>query len=128
MEEYQVVNVPLKTYRLIEFLINENKRLGSPADTSTNSGWEMVDSIMDTWIAYFPEEFSLWREKVEIDLSGERDLKTAVKAGGYNPISYPPRLFKLFKTMLPGQKLNDRKFFIKLAKKYPYLKTTNYKL
>lgn len=104
-------------------------RLGKPTDASNEVGWKMVDELVKLWYTYYPWELKAWKESVLDDLELERDVHTAIKEnGGYFPISYPTRLYKMLDTYLPNQKLHDRSFIKKMVLRHPVFKTTNYKV
>ncbi len=105
------------------------ERLGRPKDVSVNTGWVMMDNIVQVWMKCFPEELLDFNERLQNELSDERTVKEAHKAaGGYFPISYPPRLYTLMKTMLPDIKYGDKKFIKQMTSRYPIFKTTNYSI
>ncbi len=103
--------------------------LGKPTDTSTDSGWKMVDNLVGVWYRFYPWEIEDWKKELSIQLGGERSVHDALRAnGGYIPISFPTRLYKMLDTYLPEQKITDRKFIKKFAGRYPIFKFTNYKI
>lgn len=105
------------------------KILGEPKDASNEMGWKMIDNIMDGWASLYPQEVTTWKEELKDELSAERTIHEANKAnGGYFPISYPLRLYKMLEMYLPDQKLHDMTFIKKMTTRYPILKTTNAKL
>jgi len=108
-------------------LIRVSDKLGNPTDCSTNPGWVMLDTIMEIWTRFYPQEKTDWIKQLKYDLSVERSVAEA-KDFGYFPVSYPTRLFKLVKTMLPDQKMNDKDFLHLLIQRYPFLSTSNYKI
>lgn len=113
---------------LTKGLISVHDKLGNPTDCSTNVGWVMLDNIIQVWSNYFPREVAEWKEEVLDQLEVERSIAASVKAGGYFPMSWPSRLYKMIKTLLPDQKLNDDDFIHKLLGRYPIFKTTNYRV
>lgn len=104
-------------------------KLGKPTDCSTNTGWIMLDNIIQVWQKYWPHEVYDWNKRLKVELETERSMHDAVAAGGgYVPVSYPTRLFKMISAMLPEQKLNEKKFLKEMTARYPFFKSTNYKL
>ncbi len=124
---YQAVSKDAAAYARILHLIWE--QFGRPEDCSNTVGWKMMDAIVDIWIKGWPAELQEFIDQNKIQLGIERDVHAAVKAdGGYFPLSYPERLFQLIKTLLPKQKLNDKKFIKKFTTRYKVFKATNYNL
>ena len=110
-------------------LIKIWEKLGRPDDCSTTAGWIMVDQIVNCWTVFFKQEVADWQHDRKLDLDNEMILSAiSKKGGGYNPITYPPTLFKLLKALLPGQKLTDKKFQRKLAQRHKLFLTTNLKI
>lgn len=109
-------------------LVRVREKLGNPTDCSTNTGWVLIDNIMQVWDKAFPYEKADWIKEINTELKFERTMRASVKAGGYFPMSYPMRLYRMIHTLLPGQKLNDKKFIHLLLQRYQFLKTTNYKV
>jgi hypothetical protein len=113
---------------LTKGLLDIHDKLGNPTDCSVNTGWVMLDNIMQVWNKYYPREVREWKKDVLYSLETERSIAASVKAGGYFPMSYPARLHKMIKVLLPDQKLNDDIFIHQLLGRYPFLKTTNAKV
>jgi len=109
-------------------LLDVHDKLGNPSDCSVNTGWVMMDNIMQIWKKFYPGEVEDWKKDVIVSLDTERTIAASVKEGGYFPMSYPTRLYKLIKTLLPDQKLNDDNFIKDITGRYPFLKVTNAKL
>ena len=103
-------------------------KLGNPYDCSTNSGWVMIDNIMQVWDKAWPHEKAQWIKEIKSELMVERSVAQSVKAGGYFPMSYPTRLYNMIHTLLPNQKLNNKDFIKQFISRYPFLKTTNYRV
>lgn len=108
-------------------LLDVHDKLGNPTDCSTNTGWVMLDQIMQVWMKFYPQEVRDWKKEVLEQLDVERSIAESVREGGYFPMSYPTRLWKMIKALLPDQKLNDDKFISQMVSRYPMLKTTNAK-
>lgn len=105
------------------------EKLGKPEDCSVNTGWILLDNIVQVWMKYFPDEVADFKERLKVELDTERDVHAAIKDdGGYFPVTFPPRLMGLTKTLLPNQKLNGKKFMKQFTTRYPLFKSTNYKL
>ena len=109
-------------------LIEVWEKMGRPDDVSVSSGWIVLDQIVAVWQKAFTAEAEAWRLDRRDDLDVERSVQAHLKGGGYNPITYPPSLYQMIKALLPGIKLNDKKFQKALANRHPLFKTTNLKL
>lgn len=109
-------------------LLEMHDKLGNPTDCSVNSGWLMMDNIMQVWMKFYPSEVAEWKKEVLDSLDTERSIAMSVKQGGYFPMAWPTRLYRLVKALLPDQKLNNDDFIRQLTNRYPMLKTTNAKL
>ena len=131
------MNEPLAIYEAptdeelvtITFLDKLAKRLGNPPDINTEAGLKLMDGVIGVWQKHFPQEAADWLHDKKIDLENEKSLSylASDKSVGYNPVGYPPVLFKLIKVMFPDLKLQNKKVFTKLLKAYPGLfKTSNY--
>lgn len=101
------------------------EKLGKPNDCSTNAGWIVLDQVVAVWQKAFPQEVTDWIHDRKDDLLVERSVREHVKGGGYNPVTYPPSFFLLLKSMLPDQKLTDKKFQKALCERHPIFKSTN---
>ncbi len=113
----------------ITFLDRLAKRLGNPPDLTTKAGLKLMDATIGAWQAHCPQEAEDWAHDRKIDMENEKSLSylASTKSAGYNPVTYPPTLFKLIKVMFPDLKLQDKKVFMKLIQIYPDLfKTSNY--
>lgn len=113
---------------VVKALLTVSDKLGNPTDCSVNTGWVMLDNIMQVWMRFYPKEVKEWKKDVLDQLDVERSIAKSVKEGGYFPMSYPARLYKMIKTLLPEQKLNDDDFIHQMVNRYPMLKTTNSKV
>lgn len=82
--------------------------------------------VYKVWAALFPHEHKQFIENTEYELDIERPVKAAIKAGGNSPVSFPMRLDKLFHTMIPGVKTQDKRFWIPLLSYIPELRRSNY--
>lgn len=109
-------------------LIKVWDKLGNPTDCSTNTGWLMIDNIMQVWDKAWPQEKAQWIKEIKTELTVERSIRASVEAGGYFPMSYPTRLYNMIHTLLPNQKLNNKLFIRQFIGRYPFLKTTNYRV
>lgn len=113
----------------ITFLDRLANKLGNPPDLSSESGLKLMDAVIGVWMKHFPQEVKDWAHDRAIDLENEKPLSylASTKSAGYNPVGYPPQLFKLIKIMFPTIKLQNKKVFMKLVRIYPNLfKTSNY--
>jgi hypothetical protein len=102
--------------------------LGNPPDIFTESGLKLMDAVIGFWEKHFSQEAKDWIHDRKIDLDNEKSLSylASTKSIGYNPVSYPPTLFKLIKVMFPDMRLQDKKVWEKLIKIYPFFRTSNY--
>ena len=82
--------------------------------------------VYKVWAALYPRERAEFIVDTEHDLTYERSVKDAVKAGGYSPIAYPTRLDQMYHILIPGVKTQDKRFWIPLLKQIPELRRTNY--
>lgn len=127
LREYDAVSKAGAAYT--QGLMRIWERLGRPEDCSTESGWTMLDQLVNCWTVNFPQEAQDWLHDRKLDLESEITLsQLSKKDGGYNPITYPPTFYNLIKAMLPHQKLNDKRFMHKLAIRHPLFQTTNHKI
>lgn len=127
MDQYEAVTREGAAYT--KGLVKVWEKLGKPTDCSTNTGWVMLDNIIQVWMKAWPHESRDWVKQLKEELGAERTIREAIKAdGGYFPVSYPTRLYNLIHTLLPEQKLNDKKFMRQLVSRYPFLKSTNIKI
>jgi hypothetical protein len=113
----------------ITFLDKLADKLGNPPDIDSDAGLKLMDGIIGVWMKHFPQEAKDWAHDRAIDLETEKSLSylASTKSAGYNPVGYPPMLFKLIKTMFPDIKLQNKKVFMKLIQIYPNLfATSNY--
>lgn len=102
---------------------------GRPTRLTGESGWKVMDSIMQVWGALYPHELQAWKENLVDEQDVERSPHEANKEnGGHFPISYPTRVFKLINVYFKQEKLADRKLIKKFIERYPILKRTKYKI
>lgn len=117
---------------LTEFLFRIHERLGIPENITVSdmneASWKFVEQVVRVWQTGYPQEFSDWCLAVEYELTVERPVQQAIKAGGYSPLSYPMRFMQLMKAFMPDVKLQDKEFTRELLRRIPFFKTTNYKL
>ena len=127
-EQYEVV--PDEARIATEYLLRLKERIGIPDNTKLEENNTKILSyafqIYKVWSALYPEEHAEFIKNTEFELKYERPVKDAVKAGGYSPISYPMRLDRLFKILLPEVKTQDKRFWKPLLKQIPELRRTNY--
>lgn len=90
------------------------------------SAWKVVDAILQTFAACFPQEYQDFRNTIKEDQSNERTVHDSNKMGGHFTISYPIRLLQLLKVYFPNERYQDREFTKKFVRRYPYLKVTQY--
>lgn len=103
--------------------------LGRPTDTKGETGWKMMDNLVGVWFNFYPWELKAWEKELSLQLGNERSVGEALKAhGGYIPISFPTRLYKMIETYLPDVKVTERVFIRKFATRYPIFKFTKHKI
>jgi len=126
-----------ETRVLVSYLMNMRNRLGisdetelsGTQDTASHSNQvirKYAVEVFKVWASTYPHEHALFIKDTEFDLENERPVKEAVKAGGYFPLAYPTRLEQMYKILMPGIKIQDKRFWIPLLKQIPQLKRTNY--
>ncbi len=113
---------------VITWLDRVATKLGNPPDIFTDAGLKLMDAVIGVWMKHCPQEVSDWSHDRKIDLENEKSLRdlTSISSIGYNPVSYPPTLFRFIKVMFPDMKLQEKKVWQKLIKIYPFLRTSNY--
>lgn len=82
--------------------------------------------IYRVWGALYPQERHQFIEQTKDDLAYERPVQDAIKAGGYSPTSFPMRFDRLCGILIPGVKIQDRRFWKPLFGSIPELKRSNY--
>ena len=118
--------IPSKTaLALTEAIERIYERLGRPTDCTTEAGWKMADELVQLWYTFYPWELVAWKKEALDELELERTPREAGDMG-YFPISYPTRLYNMFSTYLPDQKLQDRRFIHKMIIRHPVFKRSNY--
>lgn len=129
-EDYEVVSDEARM--LTVHLVDLFKRLGLPKDLTVNDmtpvAWKFIERIVVLWKQFFPYEYYDWIEGMKNELKYERPIKLAIKSGGYVPISYPMRLYRLLGVFFPSLKLQDKKFIKKFLRIVPEFKNTNYRI
>lgn len=130
MTDIELESVSPEALAIVKVLEKVSEKLGNPKDCmSGESGWKMLDAIMKVWSDNYPQEVHDWIKQLEYELTVERTVQQAMKAnGGYFPVSYPTRVYRMIEYFLPDQKVTDWDFMRKLIWRYPFLKTTNYKV
>lgn len=126
LTEFEMQQVAPEALMVVKVLEKTHEKLGSPTDATNETGWRMVDAIIHVWKKLFPRELDDWNHELQNELVVERTVRQALKAnGGYFPVSYPTRVYRMLEYFLPNQKLHDWDFMRKLVTRYPFLKTTN---
>lgn len=82
--------------------------------------------IYRVWGALYPQEHKLFIENLKEELANERPVKEAIKAGGYTPSAFPPRLEMMYSLLIPQVKRQDRRFWKPMFSSIPELKWSNY--
>lgn len=136
-DEFEIIAPPQEAVMLANHLFNLRDKLKISKDVSTqelfptslnSSTWAFIIEIVRAWKMAYPQEYAEWADMVDEQRRLERTVREAVISGGYSAISYPERLFMLFKVFIPKVSLNDKKFTRELIKRVPAMKRTNYKL
>jgi hypothetical protein len=129
-EEYEVV--PDEARMLTDHLVHLSDKLGLPDDLTvhdmTPSAWVFVERVVTLWRHFYPREYYDWVQGMEVELKYERPVREAVKGGGYSPIAYPMRVYRLLNIFFPKLKLQDKEFTKKFIRVVPAFKNTNYKI
>ncbi len=127
-EQYEIV--PDEARIATEYLLRLKEKLGIPDNAKLEGKNTKILSyafqIYKVWAVLYPEEYREFLKDTEFELKYERPVRDAVKAGGYSPISYPMRLDRLFKILLPEVKTQDKRFWRPLLRQIPELRRTNY--
>lgn len=124
LTEFEVPNKNAVAYT--EALMRLYDRLGKPQDLSNETGWKMLEGIVSVWQKAFPQEVQDWKHDRAMDLENERSITDHVKGGVSNPVTYPPALFFLMKSIFPNVRFSDKKMQHELVQRFPVFKTTNY--
>jgi hypothetical protein len=121
LSEYETV--PDATLVSVEYLLRVSKRLGDPKEVDSKAGWRLMDELVRVWGALNPEERDDFLAKNKEDRKWAVSPKQAVKENrGIFTISWPKKLYSLVKVFFPKERLADRKFIRKFAKRYPQFK------
>ncbi len=114
----------------ITHLLKSREKVGITDETklegSNNIIIRYAFEIYKIWASLYPHERKDFIEQTEHELDVERPIKAAIKAGGYSPVSFPTRLDRLFGTLMPGVKTQDRKFWQPLLSYIPELRRSKY--
>lgn len=121
----------------IQYLIRLREKMGLSDDTKLegtkkNSSarnktiFRYALEVYRVWGALFPQERLEFIENTKYELTHERPVQDSVKAGGYSPTSYPMRLDRLYGILLPGVKIQDKRFWKPMFSGIPELKRSNY--
>lgn len=115
---------------LMTHLFNLRDRLGIPKTVTeadcTPSVWTFISEIVRVWKIGYPEEYQEWREGLDFQLALERSVRDSIKGGGHTSISYPERLYMLFKVFLPKIHYNNKSFTRPFLARLPEFKRTNF--
>lgn len=125
---YEVV--PDEARIATEYLIKLRDKLGITDEFELEDSNKIILSyafqIYKVWAASYPYEHRQFIENTELELKYERPVRDAVKAGGYFPVSYPPRLDNMYHVLMPKVKTQDKRFWFPLLQQIPELRRTNY--
>jgi len=121
---YEMISKDAAAYTKV--LVNIWDRFGQPTDCESEVGWKMLDNIIKVWIRAYPYELQEFIQTNKDALDAERSVRESVRAGGIMSLAYPERLFQMIKLFMPQVKLNDKKFYTKLIRRYPIFRTSNY--
>jgi len=78
------------------------------------------------WVSLFPLEHKEFVESTKFQRDNERTVKQSIKEGGIFSIAYPVRFEGILRILMPGVKVQDKRFYTPLSKKIPELRTSNY--
>jgi len=87
---------------------------------------KFATEIYRVWVALFPEEHSYFVDNTKDEMANEKEVRQLVKQGGYSPTSFPMRFDKLLHVLMPGVKIQDKRFYKPLIKAISELKRSNY--
>ena len=122
--------VPDEARIAVTHLLNVRNRIGITDDTKLEENNKTILKyaleVYKVWAALYPHEHAQFIENTKEELKYERPVKDAVKAGGYSPTSYPMRLERLYSILLPGVKIQDKRFWKNMFNSIPELKRSSY--
>lgn len=121
----------------VAHLITKARRLGINDETvlqgnegnmyhANKSIIKFAIEIFKVWVSLFPNEHKEFCENTTFELDTERSVKESVKQGGLFSISYPTRFNQLLHVLMPGVKIQDKRFYKPLLQSIPQLKRSNY--
>lgn len=127
-DEYRIAVVYLLKIRDKLGITDETQLEGSVKNSSSKNNiiLRYALEIYRTWAALYPYERHEFIEKTIEELKYERSIKESLKAGGYSPASFPMRLDALYGLLIPGVKIQDKRFWKPLFLSIPEIKRSNY--
>lgn len=78
------------------------------------------------WAQLYPQEYDDFIQTTKDELAYERPVQDSVKAGGYQPTSFPMRLERLYSILMPGVKIQDKRFWKPMFASIPELRRSNF--
>lgn len=124
--------VPDRARITTEYLFRVYKKLFGEeelTDVKSDSAIAFIEILIRCWRDLFPDEYEGRLEQQKTDWIVERTVQEANKQdGGYFVVSFPPRLWAMFRVFMPNVKWTDRKNSEILTKNFPLLKGTKYSL
>lgn len=115
---------PRRISQAVYGLVKVWETLGSPQTPISPAGLKMMSNIIDCWEKLVPGEAKQWQKDRNEDLINERSLRDSHKAGGFNPVTYPPTLYKMMKVIFKGIPFTDKKVLTILYKQFPVFRTS----
>lgn len=121
----------------ISHLISQSRNLGIDDNTvlhgnqsnmyHANKGViKYAIEIYKIWASLFPHERKEFSENTKFELDTERSVSESLKQGGIFSVSYPERYAQLLHLLMPGVKIQDKRFYKPLIQTIPILKRSNY--
>lgn len=121
----------------ISYLLTLREKLGIGDEArleGSKSNWKSTNKTIITyaleiyrvWGALYPYERLEFIDNTREELKYERPVQDSVKAGGYQPTSFPMRLEAMYSILIPGIKIQDKRFWKPMFSAIPELRRSNY--
>lgn len=101
-------------------------KLGKPDDPKSSSFWVVIDTMVQVWEKYYPQEVARWKYERSIELGYERSVHVSLALGGYSPAAFPPTLYSMMHSFFPMVKFHEKKLLKKLMSRYPLFRISNH--
>ena len=127
-EEARVAVVYLLKLREKFGITDESRLEGSVRDYGHNNKVvrRYALEVYRVWAELYPHEYDEFIVNTTDELKYERSVQDSVKAGGYAPTSFPMRLEALYHLLMPGIKIQDKRFWKPMFSAIPELRRSNY--